>query len=276
MIVVPMVVVLGFYASVPARALGPSPVPLGTAADFVILGETTVTTTGTTAIVGDVGISPNGASSITGFGLILDSSGTFSTSSLVTGHVFAADYSPPTPTKMTTAIGDMGTAYTNAAGRTSPDFTELGAGDITSLTLTPGLYKWTTGVFVGPAGVTISGTASDVWIFQIAGSLVLASGAHVTLTGGAVASNIFWQVASGVTIGTTADMKGIILSQTNIALNTGASLEGRALAQTAVTTDSNAIVSPGTVIPEFSQVLIPLVGMMFVVAIVASVRNQKK
>jgi len=104
----------------------------------------------------------------------------------------------------------------------------------------------------------------------------LASNAVVTLSGGALASNIFWQVAGGVTIGTGAAMKGIILSQTAIALQTGASLEGRALAQSAVTMDSNAVGTPGTVIPEFSQVLIPLVGMVFVVAILSGVRNQRK
>ena len=104
----------------------------------------------------------------------------------------------------------------------------------------------------------------------------MASGAIVTLSGGAQASHIFWQVAGQVTIDTTAQMKGIVLSQTAIAMNTGATLEGRALAQTAVTMDANSVSTPGTVIPELSQVLIPLVGMMFVVAIVSRLRNQRK
>lgn len=279
MIVVPMVVVLGFYAAIPAQAVSPSQVSLGTAGNFVILAETGISTTGTTQIVGDIGASPCAATYITGFGLIMDASGEFSTSSpssLVTGKIYAADYTEPTPTMMTTAVGDMETAYTDAAGRTTPDFINLGAGDITELTLEPGLYTWDTGLLVSAAGVTISGAADDVWIFQIAGTLTLADGAMVTLAGGALAANIFWQVADQVTLGTTASMKGIILCQTSIVMNTGATLEGRALAQAEVTLDASTVYTPGTVIPEFSQVLIPLVGMMFVVAIVSKVRNQRK
>ncbi len=224
----------------------PAPVNLGTAGDFVILAKTGISTTGTTQITGDIGISPAAASFITGFGLIADASNTFSTSSLITGKVYAANYAPPTPTKMTTAVGDMETAYTNAAGRTSPNYTELYTGDVTGKTLTPGLYKWSTGVLVSAAGVTISGTASDVWIFQIAQNLTVANGANVTLSGGALAANIFWQVAGQVTLGTTAAMKGIILCQTQIAMNTGATLNGRALAQTAVTLVANTVTKPAT------------------------------
>jgi len=230
---------------VPAIAISQSsPVNLGTAADFVILAKTGISTTGITSITGDIGVSPIAATAITGFGLILDSSGTFSTSSLVTGRVYAADYAPPTPTKMTTAVSDMETAYTDAAGRTLPDFTELYGGDVTGQTLTPGLYKWSTGVLVSAGGVTISGSATDVWIFQIAQNLELADGAMVTLAGGAKASNIFWQVAGQVTLGMTAAMKGIILCQTATVMVTGATLNGRALTQTAVTLDANTITQP--------------------------------
>jgi len=230
----------------PAAAVSQSlaPVNLGTAGDFAILAKTGISTTGTTSIVGDIGVSPAAATYITGFGLIMDASGTFSTSSLVTGNVYAADYTDPTPTYMTTAVGDMETAYTDAAGRSTPDFTELYGGDVTGQTLTPGLYKWGTGVLVSAGGVTISGSASDVWIFQIAQGLTLANGAIVTLSGGAQASNIFWQVAGQVTLGTTVAMKGIILCQTLIEMQTGATLNGRALAQTAVTLDANTITRP--------------------------------
>ena len=275
MIVIPMVVVLGFYATIPAQAAGPAPVDLGSAGDFVILAKTGISSVGTTHIWGDVGVSPIDSTAITGFGLILDASGTFSTSSLVTGNVYAADYTEPTPTELTTAVGAMETAYTNAAGRT-PDSTELYAGDLTGQTLAPGCYAWSTAVIVSAAGVTISGASGDVWIFQIAQNLDLADGAMVTLSGGALASNIFWQVAGQVTLGTTAVMKGVILCHTAIVMNTGASLEGSALAQTAVTMDATTVYTTGTVIPEFSQVLIPLVGVLFVVAIVSKVRTQKK
>jgi len=220
----------------------PSSVNLGTAGDFVILSKTGISVTGVTAITGDIGVSAISASAITGFGLIMDASGTYSTSSLVTGKVYAADYTDPTPTMMTTAVSDMEIAYTDAAGRVLPDYTELYAGDLTGQTLTPGLYKWGTAVLVSEGGVTISGSSTDVWIFQIAQNLTLANGAMVNLIGGAQSSNIFWQVAGQVTIGTTAAMKGIILCQTLIEIQTGASLNGgRALAQTAVTLDANAI-----------------------------------
>ena len=244
---VTLTVALIIIPTVSMSQSSPAQVNLGTSGDFVILTKTGITTTGTTHITGDIGISPAAASFITGFGLIADASNTFSTSSLVTGKVYAADYTPPTPTKMTTAIGDMQTAYTDAAGRTSPNFTELYSGDVTGQTLTPGLYKWSTGVLVSAAGVTISGTANDVWIFQIAQNLTVANGAIITLSGGAQSSNIFWQVAGQVTLGTTADMKGIILCQTQIAMSTGATLNGRALAQTAVTLDANTITKPTTV-----------------------------
>jgi hypothetical protein len=220
------------------------PVNLGTAGNFVILANTGVSTTGTTAVVGDIGVSPAAASFITGFGLIADSTNTFSISPLVTGKVYASNYATPTPAKMTAAVSDMKTAFTDAAGRTLPDFTELGAGDISGLTLVPGLYKWGTGVLITSAGVTLSGGTNDVWIFQIAQDLTVNNNARITLSGGAQAKNIFWQVAGQATLGTAADFKGIILSQTLISLNTGARMNGRALAQSAVTLNAAAITVP--------------------------------
>jgi len=277
MIIVPMILVLGMNMTAPARAYtSPAPVDLGTAGNFVILAKTGISTTGSTHVVGDVGISPAAASFITGFGLVYTVGDPSSTSSLVTGTVYASDYAAPTPTMLTTAVGDMETAYTNAAGRVNPDATELGSGDITSMTLAPGLYKWSSTVSIAAAGVTLSGGASEVWIFQIAQDLTVADGARVYLAGGALTSNIFWQVAGQTTIGTTAAMKGIILCYTAIVMNTGATLEGRAFAQTAVTMDANIVGVPGTVVPEFSQVLIPFVGVVLVVAMASRVRNQRK
>jgi hypothetical protein len=217
-----------------------SAVDLGTAGNFVILTKSGISTTGTTSIVGDIGVSPIDSTAITGFGLSMDSSNHFATSSLVTGSVYAADYAPPTPTVMTTAISDMETAYTNAAGRSIPDYTELGAGNIGGLTLAPGLYKWGTDLII-PTDVTLSGNSTDIWIFQIAGTLDISSGKQVILSGGAQANNIFWQVAGQTTLGTTSVFKGNILDQTAIVLETGASLCGRALAQTAVTLDASTI-----------------------------------
>ncbi len=137
----------------------------------------------------------------------------------------------------------MQLAYTDAAGRTLPDFTELGAGDISGMTLIPGLYKWSSSVGIA-TGVTLTGGAEDVWIFQIADDLSAESGAIVTLAGGAQAKNIFWQVAGQTTLKTSAQFKGTILCQTLIAMKTGATLNGRAMAQTAVTLEQNAVTQP--------------------------------
>ncbi|MFO8051962.1 MAG: ice-binding family protein [Thermoplasmatota archaeon] len=273
MIIVLMIGVFSFYATIPAKAAGPTPVDLGTADDFVILSKSGISTTGTTSITGDIGVSPAAATFITGFDLIIDPSNEFSTSSMVTGRVYAADYTPPTPSKMTTAVSDMETAYADANGRTSPDHTELGAGDITSMTLSPGLYKWGTGVLISAGGVTISGSENDVWIFQIAQDLTVADGAIVTLSGGAQPSNIFWQVAGEVAIGTTAQMKGNILCQTQIVMNTGATLNGRVLSQTAVILDANSITAPtaassaGNSTPGFETVTIFVAVFIGIVAL---------
>jgi len=111
--------------------------------------------------------------------------------------------------------------------------------------LVPGLYKWGANVLIS-TDVTLTGSATDVWIFQIAGNLTQASAARVTLAGGALAKNVFWQVAggAGADIGTTAHFEGILLSKTKIAMKTGASANGRLLAQTAVTLQQNAITQP--------------------------------
>jgi hypothetical protein len=197
----------------------------------------------TSAITGNIGLSPAAASFITGFTLTLPAAGAAATSPQVTGNVYASDYATPTPSNLTTAIGDMQTAYTNAAGRVTPDHTELAAGNLGGLTLPPGLYKWSNTVNI-PTNVTLSGGANDTWIFQIAGGITQAAAARVVLSGGALPQNIVWQVFGVVDIGTTAHMEGVILSQTSITLKTGASANGRLLAQTAVTLAGNAVVQP--------------------------------
>lgn len=231
----------------PALAATQAPVNLGKASTFVILTKSGVTNVPSSHITGDLGVSPIAATAITGFALVADSSNTFSRSPQVTGKVFAADYASPTPANLTTAISNMQAAYTDAAGRTNPNFTELYAGDLSGKSLRPGLYKWGTSV-VANSNVTLTGGSSDVWIFQISGNLTVASGVKFTLSGGAQAKNIFWQVAggAGVILGTTSHFEGNILTQTAIHLLTGASLNGRALAQTAVTLDQNVLVIPAT------------------------------
>jgi PGF-pre-PGF domain-containing protein len=222
----------------------PTSVDLGTAGDFVILAKTGISTTGTTSIVGDIGVSPAAATYITGFGLIMDTSNKFSTSSKVTGKVYAADYTPPTPSKMTTAVSNMQTAYTNASGR-APNVTELGAGTLNGITLAPGVYYWSSPVTI-TGDIYLNGSSTDVWIFQIAQTLDISTSKQVHLSGGALPENIFWQVAGTTTLGTYSTVNGNILDQTLIALNTGATLNGRALAQTAVTLDANSVIAPSS------------------------------
>ena len=237
-----------------------APIDLGSADSFVVLTKTGISTTGSTSVGGDMGVSPIDSTAITGFGLVLDPSGQFSTSALVTGEIYAADYAVPTPTKMTTAIADMETAFADAAGRTLLDATELYAGDLSGQILPPGLYKWSSGVLIN-SQVTLAGSADGIWIFQIAGNLTLGSGTQVLLSGGAQAKNIFWQVEGGVgiEIGTTAHVEGTLLAAKAIHLRTGASLNGRALSQTAVTLEANAITNPNTGTAAVRLVSAPMV-----------------
>lgn len=205
---------------------GPSPVSMptisvdigGTASNFVILAKTGISNVPTSAINGNMGVSPISFTGLTGLSLTVDGSGAFSTSAQVTGKVYASDYAAPSPANLTTSVLEMQTAYTDAAGR-APDYTELGAGNIGGMNLAPATYKWGTGVLIPT---------------------------NVTLTGGALAKNVYWQVAggTGVAIGTTAHVEGIIMTAKAITLNTGASILGRLLAQTAVTLDQNVVTQP--------------------------------
>ena len=221
------------------------PVNLGTAGNYVILAKSGISTVPTSAITGDIGVSPIASTAITGFSLMHSAFSAFATFAQVTGKVYAPDYAAPTPANLTTAVGDMQTAYNDAAGRTIPNFTELGAGQIGGLTLVPGLYKWSTGVLIS-SDVTLSGGPNDVWIFQIAGKITQANGTKIHLAGGALAKNIFWQAASLVALGTTSDFEGIIMSKKLISLATGASINGRLLAQTAVTLQGNVVTTPAS------------------------------
>jgi hypothetical protein len=214
---------------------------LGAAGNYVILAKTAINNIPTSAVTGNLGLSPAATSYITGFALTNETG--YATSPQVTGKIYAADMADPTPINLTTAVNNMITAYNDAAGRPSPDFSELGTGNIGGKTLAPGLYKWTSTVTL-PSDVIISGDASDVWIFQISGDLTMSSAVNITLNGGAQAKNIFWQVAGQATLGTTSHFEGIILSMTGITFQTGASMNGRALAQTAVVLDGNVITQP--------------------------------
>ena len=229
----------------------PAPVNLRTAGDFVILAKSGIDTVPASDIRGDIGVSPIDVTAITGFDpLPLDPSGEFATASQVTagisslGRVFAANLTPPTPNKMTTAVSDMETAFVDAAGRPF-DISELGAGDVSGRTLPCGTYKWGTSLLVATGtAVTLTGSATDVWIFEIAGDLILDSAAAVRLEGGALAENVFWQVTGLVDLGTTTQMQGVVLTATSVAMKDSATITGRLLAQTAVTLINNDVIEP--------------------------------
>ena len=210
-------------AAIAAGELAPA---LGAATNFVILAGSTITSTGATALTGDLGVSPGTA--VTGF-----PPATFS------GAMHAGN-----PTSAA-AIADLTIAYNDAAGRSVAPTTL--AGNLGGMTLAPGLYKSTSSLEISSGDLTLDalGNANAVFIFQIASTLTTTSGRAVILTGGAKASNIFWQVGSSATLGTTSDFKGTIMADQSITLNTGAMLNGRALARIgAVTLDGNAAVLP--------------------------------
>jgi hypothetical protein len=231
------------FTTIAAAGLGPAPVLLGTAGNYVILAKSAISTVPASTITGEIGLSPAAESFITGFSQT--DQGTYATSPQVTGRLYAADMAAPTPTVLTTATSDMITAYNDAAGRSTPDFTDLNAGAIGGETLAPGLYKWASTVSAA-TDVTISGAPNDVWIFQMTGDLTVSNGVQFTLTGGAQAKNIFWQVAGAASLGTSSHFEGVILSQTAVTLNTGASMNGRVLAQTAVDLDQATITKPAS------------------------------
>lgn len=226
------------FKTKPTPSTAQAPVPLGAAGTFAILTKSGITNVFASVINGDVGTSP-----ITGAAIGL------TCGEVQTGKIYSVNAAGPlpctviNPTLLTLSVGDMERAYTNAAGRKSPNFTELGAGEIGGLTLVPGLYKWGTGVLISK-DVTLAGGPKDVWIFQIAGTTTQANGTRVTLTGGALAKNVFWQSGGAVSIGTTAHFEGVLLAKAVIAVKTGASANGRLLAQTAVTLQQNAITQP--------------------------------
>ncbi len=202
------------------------PVVLGAAATYGVLAGSTVTNTGATAVTGDLGVSPGTA--VTGF-----PPGT------VSGGTHAGDNAAAT------AIGDLTTAYNDAAGRTLCPVTV--AGNLGGQTLAPGLYKSTSSLAISAGDLTLDagGDATAVWIFQMASTLTTTSGRQVILAGGAQAANIFWQVGTSATLGTTSVFAGTIMADQAITLDTGATLNGRALARiAAVALDGNAITVP--------------------------------
>jgi hypothetical protein len=247
-------------AGPPLRSLLPSPAPLppqrkvelGKAGDFAILTASGITTVPSSAITGNIGCSPISGTAMTGWSLTMDSSNTFSTSTQVTGKAYGADYASPTPSELTLAVADMQTAYTDAAGRhtsePSAEHLNVKQGLISGTTFTPGVYTWGTDINFA-SDIYIKGDATDQFIFQSTGNVIVGTGARVHLHGQAKAENIVWQVAGYVDAGVGSHLEGIILVKTYAAFKTGSSINGRILAQTACTLDQVTVTEPPPTTP---------------------------
>lgn len=230
------------------RSTVSNPVSLGTAANYAILAKTTIVSVPPSAVTGNVGLSPADREHLIGWSEIGNVTDTYATTEQVvdSAKLYAADYvGGTTSADLTTAIANMETAYTDAAGRTasSDATTNVGGGTLTSLTLAPGVYEWGSAVTI-PTNLTLKGSATDVWIFKVAGTLDMAAFKEVILKGGALPENIFWQVADAVTIGADTDFKGIILGKTSITFGNFSKIEGRVLAQSAVNLDATTVIVP--------------------------------
>jgi hypothetical protein len=190
----------------------------------------------TSTVNGNIGVSPIAATAITGFGLTLDLGGQYSTASQVNGKAYAADYGFTTAADLTAAVRAMQTAYTDAAGRdTTETLTSMSIG---GRTFTSGVYTIAAAINIDD-DITLQGGPDDVFIFQSTGVLTLSTDKKVTLSGGALAKNVIWQVAGNVAIQVGASMVGIILCKTNVDFFTGSSLEGSVYAQTASPRNGN-------------------------------------
>jgi hypothetical protein len=208
------------------------PVELGELAHFAVIAGYAITCVPDCTIIGDVGISPAAESWITGFSQT-DYTG-YAISPQITGFIYAADMAVPTPAMLTTAKGNLTAAYNDAAGRTpvpTGPFLNPGSGNLAGLNLVPGLYKFT-GAAMASTDFTLTGSTTDVWIFQIGTTLTIANNVHMILAGGAKAKNIFWQVGTQATLGTTCIFYGNLFADASITMETGSTLNGRALAFT--------------------------------------------
>jgi hypothetical protein len=211
--------------AIPAQTTIQGSVAFASANNFAILAGSAVTNTGATTITGDLGLSPG--TSIGGF-----------PPGILNGTQHINDVF------VNQAKLDLAIAYKEAAGRTCTDMVTL-SGNIGGLTLTPGLYKSTSSLAISSGDLTFDalGDANAIFIIQIASSLTTTSGRQVILSGGASASNIYWQVGSSATFGTTSVFKGTVMAMQSITFKTGATLDGRAMARTgAVTMEGNTIV----------------------------------
>eukprot|EP00547_Thalassionema_nitzschioides_P011935 CAMPEP_0194255690 /NCGR_PEP_ID=MMETSP0158-20130606/35038_1 /TAXON_ID=33649 /ORGANISM="Thalassionema nitzschioides, Strain L26-B" /LENGTH=263 /DNA_ID=CAMNT_0038994133 /DNA_START=27 /DNA_END=818 /DNA_ORIENTATION=+ len=233
------------------------PVELLSAGNYVILAKTGISTVPDSVITGDIGVSPIAGTAMTGFSLTADSTNEFSKSAQLVGKAFAASFAAPIPTHLTTAVGAMETAYTDAASRLN-GVLNLGTGQLglggnfggEFDKLTPGVYTFNTDVVINDTiyfrgtGTGVGEGDSDVFIIQTTGTLLQVKNTRVELENGALAKNIFWQVAGNVAVEVGAHMEGILLVKTDVLFMTGSSINGRVLAQTACNLQMATITAP--------------------------------
>lgn len=226
---VAMLTGIGLFAgaqSAQAATTIDGPIDLGTATSYGALAASGLTNTGPTVVNGDIGISPG--TSVTGFSAPPD--GTF------TGTLHQTD------AEAAQAQSDLTTAYNVAAGL-SP--TTTGLSQLNGLSLVPGVYSGGALNLSDNGALTLAGSANSVWVFQAASTLTIGSGTVINFTGGASACNVFWQVGSSATLGTSAQFRGTVMAKQSITATTGATIIGRLLANTAaVTLDTNTITVP--------------------------------
>jgi len=248
-----------FCAAAPALAqTAPS---LGTAESYAVLGGSTVTNTGTSTITGNIGVSPGSA--VTGFppGVV------------VSGTIHRADASAAgAQASVTTAFNALGA---------QPVTQDLTGTDLGGLTLTPGVYVFSSSAqLTGALTLNAGGNPAAVFIFRTGSTLTTASGSSVVMIGGGSPCNVFWQIGSSATLGTTTSFAGNILALTSITLNTGATiLNGRALARNgAVTLDTNtisALACSGTIaVPTLSEWAAIMLAMLLAAAGAVALRRR--
>jgi hypothetical protein len=237
---------------------GASCVNLGKAANYVILAKTGVSTVPNSVVTGNIGLSPASRTFLTGWSQTADVTDTYATSAQVAapGKLYAADnVGGTTSVDLTTAVGDMQTAYTNANGM-APAGGALaggvpgtacpgtgGTGALAGMTITPGVYTCTVALDIAAAGtLTLSG--AGVYVIRTSQALTTGTTANVVLSNGALAKNVFWVVAGASTIGANAHLEGILLDQTAINMGNLSSINGRLLAQTAVNLNATTVTIP--------------------------------
>jgi hypothetical protein len=198
--------------------VSPSTVDLGTASTYAVLAYSGINGNGAqNSVCGDIGVFPGNLATITG--LVDQSLGCIGTT-----------YTGPNAGPASIAQSDLATAYADAAGQTPTTIYPAGDVDLANKTLTPGVYKATSSLQISAGTLTLSGGSGSVFIFQIGSTLTAASSTQVLLVGGVSAANVYWQVGSSATLGSSSAFSGIIMANDDITIAGSATLAGQALA----------------------------------------------